>query len=103
MESTVQKTRIHCLNDWRIPGITEENSRELNDMPTESLWNKAYGIEGKPRASVSMREKNQVSERIIGSRENERRGGNMKVILRNNGPQFSNFCENYHLQIPEAH
>lgn len=47
--------------------------------------------------------KNQVSARVIGSRENEGRGGNMKAILRNNGPQFSNFCENDHLQIPEAH
>lgn len=104
MESTAQKMKLHWPNDWRRPGITEENSRELNGVATESLRNKAYRIEGKPRASVSVREKkNQVSARVIGSRENEGRGGNMKAILRNNGPQFSNFCENDHLQIPEAH
>lgn len=103
MESTVQKMKLHWPNDWRRPGITEESSRELNGVPTESLWNKAYRIEGKPRASVSVREKNQVSARVIGSHENEGRGGNMKAILRNNDPQFSNFGENDHLQIPEAH
>lgn len=49
--------KTHWLNNWRRPGITEENSRELNDVPTECLCNKAYGIEGKPRASISVREK----------------------------------------------
>jgi hypothetical protein len=56
----------------------------------------------KTRASLSAKEKNQVSERVIGSRENGGRGGDVKAILRNNGSEFSNFCENYQPTNPRS-
>lgn len=75
-------------------------------MTCRQKWprKKHTGGKMKTKASLSMRgEKNQVSERVIGSRGNGGRGGDVKVILRNNAPRFPISAKTINLQIPETH